>query len=510
MHFHPGSHHILRRYLTPFFSFTLGVIILLALVACNGKAVMTPDLATAVNSAKTDQVTPPALIGTQAHLKNTPTPLPNIPATPDERTPSPLGVAATELQGLQVNVWHPWSGATGVNFQALLDEFNRNNSWGILVKSSGYNGFGGLDDAIESTLTSGALPDVVVDYGYQARAWDELGILADQTHYVDDTVWGLSTDEQADFYSSFWEEDLVTGEVKPESVRLGIPYYRSAYVLFYNRSWAKELGYAEPPTTPEGFRDQACAAAESVAKLGDKSVLGKGGWLITSEPGALAGWIYAFGGDITNPGGADYLFNTPETLQAFTYLKNLQASGCAWLDDSLDAKSEFANRQALFIVGSLFDIPYEQAAFAQAGSSDEWAVIPFPSKTQPIIDTYGPSLLMMRSTPAKQLAAWLVIKWLIYPPNQAEFMQQLEAFPTRLSSVSYLGNVQEKNPQLAQAFGLLPEARGEPTLASWRVMRWALSDVSVQLFDPKFGVDQIPELVGNLDNLAKEVRDQVH
>ena len=31
--------------------------------------------------------------------------------------------------------------------------------------------------------------------------------------------------------------------------------------------------------------------------------------------------------------------------------------------------------------------------------------------------------------PAKQLAAWLVIEWLVYPPNQAEWVQATRNLP---------------------------------------------------------------------------------
>ena len=137
------------------------------------------------------------------------------------------------------------------------------------------------------------------------------------------------------------------------------------------------------------------------------------------------------------------------------------------------------------MVGSLFDIPAQQEAFSQAGSTDEWAVIPFPSRNQAVVDTYGPSLLITRSTPAQQLAAWLVVKWLVYPPNQTEWVSELETYPTRQSTLSYLDETSNHNPQWTQALSLLPVARSEPSLASWSVMRWALNDAMAQLIDPK-------------------------
>jgi ABC-type glycerol-3-phosphate transport system substrate-binding protein len=203
------------------------------------------------------------------------------------------------------------------------------------------------------------------------------------------------------------------------------------------------------------------------------------------------------------------LFNTVETRQAFEFLKGLQVNGCAWSDAGLDPQSEFANRQALFVVGSLFDIPAQQEAFAQAGSTDSWLVIPFPSSDQAVVDTYGPSLMITRSTPAQQLAAWLVIKWLVYPPNQTEWVKTIGTYPTRQSTVSYLSEATGVSAQWKEALELLPDARSEPSLASWSMMRWALNDAMTELMNSTFNADQILSLLENLDNVATEIFNQV-
>ena len=107
--------------------------------------------------------------------------------------------------------------------QAILDEFNRTNQWGITVQASAYEGFGRLDEAVESALLANTQPDVMVDYGYQARHWDGVEALVDLTPYVNDPVWGLTSDEQADFYPSFWEEDLVTNNNYRADQAIGNP-----------------------------------------------------------------------------------------------------------------------------------------------------------------------------------------------------------------------------------------------------------------------------------------------
>jgi multiple sugar transport system substrate-binding protein len=498
----------LKRYLTLFYGITLGLALVLSIWAIGLGSGKTDDISASSSVVlATEVVTTP--ISTEVHQLGKPTEIPAIPPTPNEVTPSPLGVTSSELQGIQLTLWHPWTGANATALKTILDEYSRTNQWGITVNVTEYEGFGPLDEAVDSAVISGTLPDVLIDYGYQAQHLDDSRVLANLTRYVEDPVWGLTDAEQADFYSTFWAEDIQQGPGSSQARRLGIPFYRSAYVLFYNRSWAQELGFSTPPGTPEAFKKQACAATEAKATQGVKTTPGAGGWLITTQPGVAVGWIYAFGGGITNPDASGYLFNTPETSQAFGYVKDLVDSSCAWVDPAVDIQSEFASRGALFVVGSLFDIPAQQQAFTEAGSLDSWEVIPFPSSRQPVVDTYGPSLLISQTSPAKQLAAWLVVKWLVYPHNQIDWVKTIETYPTRQSSASYLMENKRASPQWNQALELLPDAKSEPSLASWSMMRWALSDALTQLVGPKFTADQIPALLEKLDSTASEIYNQV-
>jgi len=180
--------------------------LVLAIIASIPRGNVTPGIATV-----TQTVVAPAISPTQGSIqkpdKVTPTPLPAIPATPNEQTPSPLGVSAAELRGITVNLWLPWTGSTSAALLAIVDEFNRTNRWGITVLVKGFEGFGSLDDAVEIALTSDALPDVpsplpdvLVDYSYQARHWDVNNLFVDLSAYLDDPVWGFTPDEQADYY----------------------------------------------------------------------------------------------------------------------------------------------------------------------------------------------------------------------------------------------------------------------------------------------------------------------
>lgn len=225
----------------------------------------------------------------------------------------------------------------------------------------------------------------------------------------------------------------------------------------------------------------------------------------------MLAWIYSFGGEILKvpePGldQSVYQFDTPQVEDAFSFLRSLYDDNCAWLPETLTAEDEFANRLGLFSTGSVTDIPYQADAFRRAGSKDRWTVIPFPSPTaNPAINTYGPAYIQFISTPQRQLAAWLFVKWLLLPQNQAQLIDSTGAFPIRGSVLGHMEAYMNDRPQWAEALEMIPLARSEPAFESWSTVRWALDDASTQLFRSYFTIDQVPTLLEFLDNTAAEL-----
>src|SRR5262249_9827404 len=112
---------------------------------------------------------------------------------------------------------------------------------------------------------------------------------------------------------------------------------------------------------------------------------------------------------------------------------------------------------------------------------DQWTVIPFPGATPGIV-TYGPDFVILKSTEARQLAAWLFIHWMLSPENQARWQRGTGLFPIRSSAVALLANIRNANPQWAAAVDLLPQAKTYPQSATWPKARLVLGDGFFQLF----------------------------
>lgn len=458
---------------------------------------------------------PPSPTGSVESVDATSTPTPAASPTAQITPVSTLDVQIEDLDGQILRFWHPWSGSLGREIKLLTEEFNLNNPWGIQVTSVSHPGYDDLESALQSPASPNESPQVVAFFLYQALAIEKKMEWIDLQPYVSDPQWGLSPSEQSAFNPIIWEQDVQDGR------RLGIPAFRSGQVLFYNQSWAKEMGFLLPPATPEQFRQQACAAAQANLRDDSPDNDGAGGWIVSTDGAAMLSWIYAFGGDALKsprpkPNQSVYQFNTAENEQALTFLRQMYDTGCAWINRVNAANPQqsedplphvaFANRLGLFASSSVLDISYQSEMFRASGSQDQWTVIPYPSPSlQPAIDIYGPSFYIPHSSPEAQLAAWLFIRWLSSPEHHARVVASIGAFPVQTSSMKFLEDYGKDYPQWASAVELLKYARVEPSFASWGKVRRGLNDAATQLFRSYFSADQIPVLLDYLDAFAADL-----
>lgn len=467
----------------------LALALTLALPAC-GVEQVTPDPSPAASQAtatrRPNQATPTRT------PRQTPQPSPTV-------TPHPLlTVEAGELDGMRVQFWHSW--APG-QLEALVAQFNRTNTWGVRVDVYAFPHTNALGAALLAAEPD-ELPQVAAGYPDQLLAWHTPLALVDLAPYAADPTWGLSASQQADFYPLFWAQDTLDG------VRLGLPVQRTATFIVYNASWAQELGFSANPLTTSGFKAQACAANLSLRRDATVSNDFQGGWLVSDHPGAMLGWLSAFGGSTVNTATGAYTFDTPAAEQAFAYLKSLIDENCAWVGSAPVPDEPFAARQALFAAATLEDLPFITQAFAAAENPDEWRVLPFPSpRGAPALPVTGVSLALLPAAPAEQLAGWLFMRWLAEPATQAFWVRLSGEFPVRQSAAGLLADYAADHPQWAQALAVLDAGHTEPHLASWEAVQWALADAGTQLFRSYFTPERIPDTLAELERTAAELHE---
>ena len=405
--------------------------------------------------------------------------------------------AGVDPSGQAIAWWHNHTGSREELLLPIVAEFNASNPCGITVEAQSQGGYDDIRDKVNASIQNGEQPAaIVVGYQNDQEFYQLQDTLVDLNNLIDDATWGLTAEAKADFYPAFLEQS-----VHPlfEGQRLGFPPNRSMEVLYYNQTWLEELGFSGPPTTPEEFKEQACAAA---AAKGD----GTGGYILRDDASAMASFTYAYGGDILTEDGTQYVLNSPATVEAMTFLKGMFDEGCAYFFTEGFPNPQFAARNAIFAQGSSSGLPFYAGDLAtvateQGREIDAWGVTAIPHTTaDPVQNLYGGDVMITKTTPEQELAAWIFIKWFTEPENMAKWVQASNYFPTRASVSEFLTDYLSANPQWASAVELLPFAAYEPQLISYTAVR----DEMTKAFNEVMQGAPIQERLDALTTFANE------
>jgi multiple sugar transport system substrate-binding protein len=406
-------------------------------------------------------------------------------------TPVPsLGVDPISLVGIEIDTWHAFAGEAQSLFDEQVSLFNAVNDWGIIIRAAGFGDYLTLDDAMQAGVGEGKIPQLVITLPEQSLAWQAQDLVIDLGPYRDDPQYGFREEEMADFPAAFW-----TG--------IGAPAQRSARFLYYNQTWAHELGFTAPPQTPDEFRQQACAANASFKTDPDPADDGFGGWVVDDNWQTVYSWLLAFGGSPVEEDS--FSFNSEENQEALAFLKNLYDDNCAWLMVDDTPYQAFAARKALFVSGDLAEMTAAHLAMDEAGSRDEWTLIPFPGLDNPLAVAYGPSYTLLRSSPEEQLAAWLFTRWMLSADNQARWVEMTGLLPLRFSVMDLVAPYRNASPQWESAANTLDLMQTTPELVAWRKARYLLEDGVKTLFLVNLPVGEIPSLLDEMQDMALEL-----
>jgi ABC-type glycerol-3-phosphate transport system substrate-binding protein len=428
------------------------------------------------------------------------TPTQRATQSPRWPTETPAWSAAA-LHGVEVNLWHPWVGELEATLSNLASQFNRENPWAIEVNVVSAGSSMVLADWVEQGHPDGLVAQGVVAPSATLLTWHmrdgRMRLLND---WLNDGEWGLSEARRAEIPLVFWQSDQVDGW------QIGLPALRSANVLYYNLTWAAELGFHAPPQTLEEWRAQACAAAAANRRDADRTNDGTGGWLVATDPLTALAWLRAFGlRDEFDPAGGGWHFNQPTALEAWAFLRDLVDEGCAWVGREPTPYDYFAQRRALFYSGEVLDLMAQREAMQRNHSQDVWTVRPYPGKNKPLVLVSGLSYGILRSTPEQELATWLFIRWLQAPQPQAALVRAGGGYPMGPSTLAYLEDYRAENPQWGEALTFIPIAQIPPNTPAWRQAQWVVQDAFAQALQGTTPRTALPDILAELDTTLADV-----
>jgi ABC-type glycerol-3-phosphate transport system substrate-binding protein len=390
-------------------------------------------------------------------------------ATP---TPTPTGTAVDKVTisaPVEVVFWHVSSQTQGENLQKMVDEFNSKNP-NIKVKAEYKGSYSDIRKAILAAITAGITPDVAVAYTNQVAEYANAGKIVVLDDYINSSKYGLSKADLDDLYAAYLAVDRnPTQGNKLLSMRTS----PSMEVMFYNISMMKELGLGEnPPKTWDDFARMCKAAGKA----------GKKGYALSVSASTLAGWIFTRGGEILSADGKKALLTEKPAVDSLVFLKELIDDGCAYqIAERYGDQTDFANGKVLFTFGSTAGLPYYRDAIQDKAANKQkfdWSVDIFPNTGKPVVDMYGPSWTIFKSTPEKQLASWLFVKWFTETEQTAKWSVLTGYFPMRKSAANSeaVKKQMESLPVYKKSFDFLPYAKSEPNVSAWEAIRAAMAD----------------------------------
>jgi multiple sugar transport system substrate-binding protein/sn-glycerol 3-phosphate transport system substrate-binding protein len=243
-------------------------------------------------------------------------------------------------------------------------------------------------------------------------------------------------------------------------------------VLYYNADWLKALGFSAPPKNWAEFAE-ACRKASDPAK-------GTVGYEVGTDASRVFAQVISRGGSFVSSDGLTYKLDTPEMKAVLQYLQQLYKTGAARkIAEKYGDQADFANGKALFTMDSSSGASfYARAVKASPRGSFHWGIAAIPHETsEAVLDIYGASVSVVKSTPQKQLAAWLFLRWMSEPKQQSAWVRVSDYYPVRRSVANQLDDYIKTNPQFGQGFELLKNSRqqGEPTFPGYEQVRDAIT-----------------------------------
>ncbi len=426
------------------------------------------------------------------------------PAEPAEE-PVEEPVVEQPLAGTVVQFWHVYSDAPGEGLQALVDEFNASNEYGITVEALNQGNYGDVEDKFNAGIQSGDLPDVVMAYTNSLADWYSVDSIVDLNPYINDPDYGLTADQMEDLYPH-----LKAAGSTPDGAWVAYPMTQSANVLVYNFTWGEELGFANPPANTEELKAVVCAAAEDNATKGG-DFAGTGGIVYYPSATNWLHFLYAFGGDELNDDGTAYDFNTQEAIDTSMFILDLKNEGCAWQTESYP-NPEQALRKAIITMSSTAGAPYYAAAFEDAENTTDvwgWLAAAGPDGTL-AVNAFQQMLGVVPSTADQEMASWLFVEWLTSPEIQARWVRISGYYGTQYSTEALLTDYATENPVWASGVQLAAIGPSEPqTFPAWSSVRRAINDAAAQLWN---AADQaeveaiLAELTVTANDLVEEVQ----
>lgn len=384
------------------------------------------------------------------------------------RTVTPAGDVERELSGpVSIRLWHAQTGSLGKSLQEMVDRFNATHGQGITVVMEYQGSYAQLYQKTLGAIGTGQLPELAVGYESFVADYQKAAVVLDLDPYLGSSKHGLPRDSLDDIFATYLEANRFR---QLGNALLSFPLMRSVLVMYQNDDLLRSGGQLSPRTWDE-FEKAARALTQRAA---DGRVT-RSGWAVPTSASTFNGWILSRGGRLISDDGRSVAWDGREGLESLRLYQKLVREGVAYVPKGFDHQSDFAAGKVAFLQGSSTERPFIVAAFPAGKAAPGWSIVSIPQTDAARARTvqFGPNLIAFKSTPEKQLASWLFMRWFTDPEQTADWAQRSSYLPVRKSVVdsATLRAHWAKDTQGRSAFELTATALPEPNIRGQQDIR---------------------------------------
>ncbi len=410
-------------------------------------------------------------------------------------TATPTGTAAPaatteadlDITGpVTITLWHaltsdPQKGA----LEAAVKKFNDTNGKGITVQAVVQGNYTQLYQKTLGAIQAGALPDLAHAYESFVADYTKADVVVDLDPYVNSKKNGLDQASKDDIYKPYFDTNRFA---QYGNKLLSFPFTKSLALMYTNEDALKAAGVTSVPKTWADW-EQAVMKATKKDASGKTTQYGYAG---TTDASYFDAMVLSMGGKLMSADGKTVAWDGKEGLAVLQMLKRLYDGGFAYTPTGFDWQNDFAQGKLAFTFASSSSRPFIAAAMK---TPQNWSVAapPQTGTTSPATVMFGANVTVFKSTPQKQLASWIFIKWFSDQANTADWATKSYYMPVRKSAANdeALKTYWTKtDPQGKQAFDAVPNSIPEPNVRGQQDIRDVLLNMYVSVVTGKATPEQ--------------------
>jgi len=356
--------------------------------------------------------------------------------------------------------WHTQSQRNAELLREIVDAYNASGP-PLPVELHFAGNYTTLFRKLRAAIPTGTVPDLAVAYESMVAEYIELDAAVPLDPYIHDPDIGLDPEGLADIFPSILENNRYPAHGDRYYT---FPFTKSVLMMYYNADLLEQAGVDGPPETWAEFQEQCLAVKK----------LGKEGYALSVDASTLDAMVMSFGGQVLSDDRQRAQFDQPPAVAALRVIHDLCRSGAAYPIDreSYGDRKDFAGGRCAFMIRSSTTRPY---IHRDIGDRFRWdlSILPHAKGQEPVTVLFGANVAVMKTTPARQRAAWRFVKYFASREVTAQWALGTGYLPVRKSAAELekLKAFFEEDPRRRRAFDALPFARPEPGVAGWQAVR---------------------------------------